>query len=182
YAILGTGQNLWTLGQHYQLTREKAWLKSIAPQLTKSCRWINQQRDKTRRLGPDGEKLPEWGLFTPGTLADWERYAYYFYANAFYDAGWGAPADARGALQDPGADALRREAENYRRDILRAYRWNQARMPVLPLADGPWVPAYPSSLYCFGRTVDFYKGMSAVGHEVEVCGKHVLNLGVLDPE
>src|SRR5262249_32938410 len=49
YAIMGTAQNLWTLGQHYRLTRDASWLRSIAPQLLKTCQWIVQQRQKTKR-------------------------------------------------------------------------------------------------------------------------------------
>jgi hypothetical protein len=184
YAIMGTAQNLWTLGQHYLLTRDAPWLRSIAPQLVKACRWIVQQREKTKRLRPDGEKVPEYGLFTPqSTLCDWDRYAYYFYANAFYYAGLHLVATSLAEVQDPAADGLLTEAQDYYRDILRAWRWNQARMPVWPLADGTWVPAWPSSLYCFGLTSDFYgSSIFPPAHDVEYGGGHLLNLGLLDPK
>jgi len=37
---MGTGQNLWTVGQHASLTDDKAWLKSVAPNIGRACRWI----------------------------------------------------------------------------------------------------------------------------------------------
>lgn len=177
YTLMGTGQNLWTLGEHGALTEDREWLRKVASRIEQACRWILAQREKTR--GPSG--VPEAGMVPPGVLADWERYAYYFYAQGYYCAGLRAGAELLARIDHPAAAALRRAARDYRQDILRAYRWNQARMPVLPLADGTWVPAYPSSLYCFGQTRDFYGGVSSIGHDVEVGANHLLELGILDP-
>lgn len=184
YAIMGTGQNLWTLGQHYQLTRDASWLQSIAPQLLKACRWIVEQREKTKLLGPDGEKVPEYGLFTPqSTLCDWDRYAYHFYANAFYYAGLQRVASSLADIHEPAAESLLKESQEYYQDIMRAWRWNQARMPVWPLADGTWAPAWPSSLYCFGLSSDFFgPSIFPPAHDVEYGGGHFVNLGLLDPQ
>jgi len=181
YTLMGTGQHLWTLAHHYGLAQDRIWLKQVAPRLEQSCRWIVRQCEKTRRSDAHGEKMPEHGLVPPGVLADWERYAYYFYANGYYYMGLKAVASALQDIGYPGAQDLLEDAERYRADILRAYRWNQARMPVLPLSDGTRVPAYPSSVYCFGLTRDFYKGVSSIGHDVEVGGQHLINHGVLDP-
>jgi hypothetical protein len=54
-------------------------------------------------------------------------------------------------------------------------------MPVVPLRDGTWVSPSPSSLYCFGLTREFFGGVSAIGHDVEVGGQHLIPLGLLDP-
>ncbi|MEN6582237.1 MAG: hypothetical protein ABFD54_07275 [Armatimonadota bacterium] len=182
YTLMGTGQNLWTIGEHYWLTRDEEWLNSIVPKLVKSCRWISDQRKKTMRLDPLGGKLPEYGLAPPGVLADWNRYSYYFYANGYYFAGMNAVANMLADIGYPQSSSLVKEARAYREDILRAYRWNQSRMPVLPLSNETWVPAYPSSMYCFGLTKDFYQGVSSVGHDVEVGANHLLELGVLEPK
>jgi hypothetical protein len=56
-------------------------------------------------------------------------------------------------------------------------------LPVWPLADGTWVPAFPSSLYCFGLTSDFYgSSIFPPAHDVEYGGGHLVNLGLLDPK
>ncbi len=178
---MGTGQNLWTVGEHYKLTNDQDWLRSVAGKVDQACQWIVRERGKTMKMDADGEKMPEYGLLPPGVLADWERYAYYFYANGYYYAGLRAMADALSDIHYPGAPAIAEFASDYKQDILRAYRWNQARMPVLPLSNGTWVPAYPSSLYCFGLTKDFYKGVSSIGHDVEVGSNHLLELGIFDP-
>jgi len=110
---------------------------------------------ETMKTTPSGEKVPEYGLVPPGVLADWNRYAYYFYGQAYYWAGLAGVARALQDIGDSGADSFLQEATAYHVDILAAYRWNQARMPVLPVSDGTWVPAYPSSLYAFGPTRNF---------------------------
>jgi hypothetical protein len=181
YTLMGTGQNLWTLGEHQALTRDAEWLARIAPKLVKACRWIQRQTEKTRRIDAQGEKVPEYGLAPPGVLADWDRYAYYFYANAHFCAGMEAIARALGEIRHPETEAIRRAAAEYRENVLRAFRFQQDRMPVVPLRDGTWVPPCPSSLYCYGLTRDFYGGVSAIGHDVEVGGNHLIPLGLLDP-
>jgi hypothetical protein len=181
YTLMGTGQNLWTIGEHYALTADRAWLKKVAPRLDLACKWINEQRAKTMRLDPSGAKMPEYGLAPPGVIADWGRYALYFYINGYYCAGLKSIADALTDGGHPDAPALEKAAAAYRADILRAWRFNQERMPVLPLRDGTWVPATPSSLYCFGLSKSFYKGVGPVGHDVEVGGNHLLELGLVDP-
>lgn len=52
-------------------------------------------------------------------------------------------------------------------------------MPVVALRDGSWVPPCPSSLYCYGLTREFFGGVSAIGHDVEVGGQHLIPLGLL---
>ena len=53
---------------------------------------------------------------------------------------------------------LASHADKFRADILRAYRWNQARTPVWPLYDGLCIPAYSGMLYGFGTTGEMIPG------------------------
>ena len=140
YTIVGTGEHLWTLAEHFQRTEEQAWLKTIAPDVARVCKWVIAQRAKTKLLDGRGEKVPEYGLFPPGVTADWNRYAYRFYNDAQYCAGLELAARMLSDVQYPDAQALLEEARTYREDLLRAYRWVQARTPVVRLDDGTWVP------------------------------------------
>ena len=109
------------------------------------------QRAKTKRLDADGEKVPEYGLMPPGVTADWERYAYRFFNDAQYCHGLEAVAQALAAIGHPDAPALLADAKQYREDLLRAYRWTQARCPVVALGNGTWVPNHPAMLDIFGN-------------------------------
>jgi len=181
YTLMGTGVHLWTLAEHDALAPDRRWLAGIAPQIVKSCRWIIRQTEKTKRLDARGQRLPEYGLVPPGVLADWNRYAYYFYANAHFCAGLEAAGRMLAAVRPAEAEAIRRAAKAYREDVLRAFRWQRGQMPVVRLRDGSCVPPCPSSLYCYGLTREFFGGVSATGHDVEAGGNHLIPLGLLDP-
>ena len=182
YTLMGTGQHLWTLGQHYAMHPDPTWLDQIAPEILKSCRWIVRQTEKTQRLDASDQPVPEYGLAPPGVLADWERYAYYLYANAYYCAGLGAATDLLASVRPQESAALRQAAGEYRENVLRAFHWQRERMPVVPLRDGTWVSPGPSSLYCYGLTREFFGGVSAIGHDVEVGSNHLIPLGLLPPQ
>jgi len=181
YTLTGTGQNLWVLGEHYALHHDTDWFQAAAPGVKRALDWIIENRRKTQRDSADGP-VPEYGLMPPGVLADWHRYAYYFYANGYFYAGLNRCAEALADIGDSAGGGYLAEAEMYRKDILRAYEWNRARMPVMPLLDGTWVPAGPSSVYTFGPTRNYFDGASAVGHDVEAGGNHVFVHGVLPPD
>ena len=182
YTLMGTGQHLWTLAAHDALVPDRRWLAGIAPEIFKSCRWIVRQTEKTKRLDARGQRLPEYGLVPPGVLADWNRYAYYFYANGHFCAGLEAAGRMLAAVRTAEAQEIQRAAQEYREDILRAFRWQRGQMPVVRLRDGTWVPPCPSSLYCYGLTREFFGGVSAIGHDVEAGGNHLIPLGLLEPK
>jgi len=183
YTMMGTGWHLWTLGEHYELTQDVGWLKRVAPEVARVCRWIARQRKKTEKLDPYGEKMPEYGLMPPGVMADWNAFACYFCLNGYYYAGLQKASDALADIQYPGADLLLQDAGKLRDEILRAYRWTQARMPVLPLQDGTWVPGYPSQVHCPGPTDDFFPGEDgnrSWAYDVELGAHQMVPQGVLD--
>ncbi len=178
YTLMGTGQHLWTLGEHAAVHPDPAWRDEIATDVLRAGRWIARQTEKTRRGDPSGEVRPEYGLAPPGVLADWDRYAYYMYANAYYCAGLEAVARLLAETRPQEAEQLGRAAAEYRTHLVRAFDWQRARMPVVRLRDGTWVPPCPSSLYCYGLTREFFGGISAIGHDVEVGGQHLIPLGL----
>jgi hypothetical protein len=184
YTIVGTGEVLWTLGEHYDRTRDRAWLKKVAPEVVRICQWITRQREKTKRLDARGQKVPEYGLFPPGVTADWDRYAYRLFNDAQFYAGLEAAGRALADIDDPAAPAIQEDAKQYRQDILRAYRWAQARMPVVRLDNGTWVPGDPSFLDCPGRVEDFLPaedGNRTWCYSIEAGAHHLAATRVIDP-
>ena len=182
YTLMGTGWHLWTLGEHCRLAGDAAWLREVAPGVERVCRWIVRQRAKTRQLDPSGGMLPEWGLVPPGVMADWNAYAYYFCLNGYYCAGLREAAGALAEIGYPGAEELAAEAQAFASDIRRAYHQVQAQTPVLPLADGTWVSAYPSQLACPGPTNDFFPGQDgnrSWAYDVELGAHQLVPQGVL---
>jgi len=184
YTVVGTGWNLWTLAEHFERTQDRAWLEAAAPTVARACRWIVRQRAKTRKLDARGQKIPGYGLMPPGVAADWNRYAYRFFNDAHYCAGLAQAAAALARINHPDAAALLKDAREYREDILRAYRWTQARMPVVPLAAGAWVPNHPAIVDYFGNVEDFTPGEDgnrSWAGSVEIGSHYLVPSGVLDP-
>jgi hypothetical protein len=184
YTMVGTGEHLWTLAEHYQRTRDRAWMQKIAPEVARVCQWIVRQRAKTKRLDVHGQKVPEYGLMPPGVTADWNRYAYRFFNDAQYCAGLEAAARVLADVSHPAAPALLEDAKQYHQDLLRAYRWTQARSPVVRLDSGAWAPDGSAMLDCFGRTDDFLPGEDgnrSWAYCVEIGAHHLAATKILDP-
>ena len=184
YTVVGTGWHLWTLADVYGRSRDRAWLGSVAPKVARACQWIDAQRQKTQGRDALGRELPESGLMPPGVVADWNRYAYRFFADALYYAGLSQAAGALAEVSHPDAARLLKQADDYRRDVLRAYHWTRARSPVVALADGTWVPADPAMLYCFGEVGRFFPGEDwnrTWAGDIEIGAHQLAANGVLDP-
>ncbi len=185
YTMVGTGEHLWTLAEHYLRVRDERWLQTIAPEVARACKWIVAQRAKTKLHDGQGERVPEYGLFPPGVTADWNRYAYRFFNDAQYCAGLDAAARMLESIDHPDAPALLEDARQYREDLVRAYRATQARSPVVRLDDGTWVPADPALLDCPGRVEDFLPGEDgnrSWAYSVEIGAHHLAATGILDPK
>ena len=184
YTLVGTGDNLWTLAEHQARRGDRAWFRKISPQLVLACKWIVAQRAKTKGFDADGGKVPEYGLMPPGVTADWERYAYRFYNDAQYCHGLETVAQELAAIGHPDAAALLADAKEYRKDLLRAYHWTQARCPVVPLGNGVWVPNHPAMLDIFGNVEEMVPAEDANrswAYSVEIGSHHLAANRLLDP-
>lgn len=184
YTIVGTGEVLWNIGDHYDRTHDKEWLRKVAPDVVRICQWVMRQREKTKLLDARGQKLPEYGLTPPGVLADWNRFAYRFFNEAQYWRGLETAGKALADIGDPAAPAILADAKSYREDIARAYHSAQAKTPVVPLKNGAWVPGDPAHLDCYGNVEEFMPGepdFRSFVYSVEVGAHHLVATETLDP-
>jgi hypothetical protein len=185
YTVMGTGWHLWCLGEYYELTQDKEWFKANADEIARVCKWLMNACQKTRKIDAFGNKVPEWGLLPPGTMADWEVYNFYYCMNGYYYAGLNAAGHALGEIGYPGAGDMIAAAAELRENILRAFHWTQSQAPVYPLQDGTWVPAYPTHVYCPGPIDNFYKGEDfgrSWAYDVEIGSHHLIPQGVMNPD
>ncbi len=184
YTLMGTGWHLWTLAEHYHLTKDKEWLAKYADKLSRVCNWIVNQCEKTKIKDIHGEKPPEYGLMPPGVGADWNRFAYRFAIQSHFYAGLARTGAILKEINVPMAEKYIENAEEFKASILSAYEWNKARTPVLPLSNGKWVLPYPPQLYCFGTSGEMFPGEDSGrswAYDVELGPHHLIPLGVLDP-
>jgi hypothetical protein len=184
YTLVGTGEHLWTLAEHHARCGDREWFKRVAPQLVRACQWIVAQRAKTKGFDANGRQVPEYGLMPPGVTADWERYGYRFFNDAQYCHGLETVARELAAIGHPAAPALLADAKQYRADLLRAYRWTQARCPVVALGNGAWVPNHPAMLDIFGNIEEMVPAEDANrswAYSVEIGTHHLAANRLLEP-
>jgi hypothetical protein len=175
YTLIGTGWHLWTLGEYDALFEDDATLRPLAPSTVRACRWIMAQRRKGAH---------DAGLMPPGPLADWNRFARYFYANGNDCAGLREAAAALKRIGDLNAAEIEADSKAYRDDILRAWHAASARAPVVPLRDGRFVPYFPSDADGSGPTELFHPGEDGGRswcYDVEVGPLQMVALGLVAP-
>ena len=185
YTTFGTTWHLWTLGQHYQLSRDESWLRQVAPEIARVGHWIVRQTEKTKRRDAQGQPVPEYGLMPPCVLADWNAFACHFAMNAYSFAALRGLGDALGDIGHPDADFFKGHAAELRANTLRAYAWTQARSPALALRDGTWIPYYPSQVHSPGKLGDFFPGQDggrSWAYDVEIGAHQLAPAGILDPD
>lgn len=184
YTTFGTAWHLWTLGEHYALSRDQDWLRQNAPELARVGQWILRQTQKTKHHDARDRPVPESGLMPPGVLADWNSFAYHYAMNAYYAAALRELGSALGDIGHPDAAAFKRHAVELRENTLRAYSWTQARSPALALGDGTWIAHYPSQVHSPGKLGDFFPGQDAGRswcYDVELGAHQLIPTGILDP-
>lgn len=182
--LIGTAWHLWAVGNHYELTEDKDWLRKAAQRLSWSSRWVVRQAEKTKRLSPTMEKLPEYGLVPPGVTADWNLYCYRYMMMALYYAGLRDTASALSEIDYPDADQLKQSAKELGENILRAYQWSQSRTAAWPQPNGTMSQAYPTSLFNLGTAAGVHGGADmnrAVAYDVELGANHLGVMEILDP-
>ncbi|MEJ5296862.1 MAG: NPCBM/NEW2 domain-containing protein [Armatimonadota bacterium] len=184
YTLMGTGWHLWTLGRQYRLTRDHEWLSARADEVARVCGWVIEQLGKT--VTPEGlPRVREHGLMTPGVMADWGNYAYYFYLNGYYFAGLQTAGEALADIGHPAAPRILEAASRMREDIHAALERVRSEAPVEPLRDGRWVRPLPSSAHTPGQMGDFFPGEDgnrSWAYDVELGAHHLAAQGVLEPD
>ncbi len=144
------GWALWIIAQHYNLTGDSAWLGRVADRLVAGADWVFRQRRLTMEALPHSRGW-ERGFLPAGGLEDVGDYCYWLSTNALTWRGCDAAAAALEAIRHPQAGRVRRNADAYRRDLVRGFETQRRHTPLVRLRDGRWVPHYPSRLYCRGR-------------------------------
>jgi len=143
---LDHGVVLWALGEHYFFTRDKDWLRRVAPSMKRAADWVFEQRKYTELIDR-GEPIPEYGLLPAGHLEDNDDWGHWFSVNAFAAAGAKRLGEALGEIGDPSASHYAQEAASYAKDLRAAVTRASQISPVVRLRDNTYVPYVPTRPY-----------------------------------
>lgn len=145
------GYILWCLAEHWNYTRDRAWLERVSPSIIAACEWIIRERKATMKLNPDGTRPPEYGFLPAGGLEDVQDFWYWQATNTATVWGFDAAAKALADLGHPEAKRLQAEAKAYHDDVMQGLAESRILSPVVRLRDGTYVPKYPSHQQLRGR-------------------------------
>ncbi len=143
---LDHGTVLWTLAEHYLYTRDRSWFEHAWPHMKKAVDWIVEQRSDTKKTGSNGVRARDYGLLPASQLEDNTDWANWFAINAYAWAGVDRTAQALKDLGYPDAGRVKREADEYKRDLREAVIRAAGMSPVARMRDGiyePYVPVEP---------------------------------------
>jgi len=137
--MLETGAALWSFGEHYRYTRDEAWLTGIKENLLKAFDYIVSWRERnlTEQLKGKGYGMLE------GKTADPEDPFHSFMLNGYAYIGVSRLAEMLAASDPVKAAEIAEFAESLKANIREGFFQAMALSPVVPLADGTWVPTAP---------------------------------------
>ena len=171
---LDHGTVMECLIDHYQYTGDKEWLARIAPNLVAGCDMVTREREATKCLDEDGDRVPEYGLMPAGHLEDNPEWRYWFSVNAHACNGMRRAAEVLSEIDHPEANRLAADAAAYREDIRAAARRAMTESPVVRLFDGTSVPHIPTRAGLRGRALGWIR-------EAAYGAIHLLEANVFDP-
>lgn len=143
---LDQGTVLWGLAEHYFFTRDRDWLRRVAPSMMRAADWIIEQRQLTKVLH-GYEKVPEYGLLPPARLEDPDDWWHWFSVNAVAVQGLTRLAQALADIGRPEAERYAQQASAYRQDLRDDVLRASQLAPVVKLRDNTYVPYVPTRPY-----------------------------------
>ncbi len=150
------GWVLWCLCEHFFLSHDEAWFRSVADSVIAGADWVFRQRRNTMTELPHSRGW-EYGFLPAGSLEDVTDFYYWLSTNSLTWRGTEWAARALEAINHPDALRVRTEADAYKRDLVRGFETMRQHTPLVRLNDGRWVPDYPSRLYRRGREVGWIR-------------------------
>lgn len=155
------------IAYHYFSTKDKPWLASIQNQVVKACEWVRRERNATKVIDEDGNKVMHYGLLPEGRVHDWDDYGNFYFSDAYT---WEAYSLCAKALHEIGfidAKAFQDDADDYLECIIAAYK-----KTVYPLMNDMSLKYYSNQVY--GKP-DYL--MSSYGVDGPTC---MLETGVIE--
>lgn len=135
--MLETGAALWSIGEHWRLTGDDQWVKSIRAKLIKSCDYMIAWRRRNMKAEFRGRG---YGMMD-GKVADPVDPYHIYMLNGYAYLGMSRVAEMLGRVDPRESARLRREAEALKKDVRAAFLEGMAVGPVLPMSDGTWAPS-----------------------------------------
>jgi hypothetical protein len=140
---------------HYELTRDDAWLRKNLAKLHANADWIIAQCKQFSAAQPGHEKLWFHGLLPPHNTWDFDVWRSWYESNATYCHALARHAEVVAKFDPQAARRYAGEAENFRQDILTAVEKSLVLSPVIRVRDGTYRSFLPAAPYMRGPASRF---------------------------
>ena len=137
--MVETGAALWSMGEYFRYTHDTVWVKEVRLKLVKSCDFLIKWRERNKKSDLQGKG---YGMID-GKVADPEDPYHQFMLNGYGYLGLIRVAEMLSSVDTANAKRLKREAEDWKKDIRTSLFNSMAMSPVVPLGDGTWCPTVP---------------------------------------
>lgn len=180
------GGVLWSMAEHYLYTRDRDWLRQVAPQMIAGCDFIIRERNRTKKLLPGGQRPLWYGLAPPGCVADPRDWEYSFMLNGYFYLGLKKCGEVLQDVDPQNAGRIAAEAADYLEAIQRALKESIARSPVTRLRDNTSVISVPPYLGLRGFSSDVKDSADpdrrhGYAYDVTIGPFHLLKTEVISP-
>ena len=156
-----TGSVLWSMGEHWRMTRDEAWVRSIRECIIKAAnyliRWQEENLDDALKGGKG------YGMIA-GKVADPEDPFHSFMLNAGAYAGLRSAGEMLQCCDPENAARFSEIAETMRKNIRESLFRNMALSPVIPASDGTWFRSCAPWTEAVGPLCLFADGGSVYTH------------------
>lgn len=136
--MLETGCVLWTMSEHFRMTRDTQWLASVKESIIRGAQFLVDWRE--RELSNDLKGGNGYGMVS-GRVSDPLDFYHSFMLNACSYVGLSRAAEMLCDLDPAYAQKFSAIAAELKDNIRESYQTNLAKSPVLPAADGSWYQA-----------------------------------------
>ena len=147
------GTVLWMLGEHYRLTRDAKWLKSISSNIIAACDYVTRERQAT--MGVEGQW--QYGLLPQAHLDDNPEWHYWYVVNTLAYRGMASAGQVLAEIGHSEAARIAEDARAYGGDIRRAIKRSIELAPVVRLLDGTYIPYTPVRCRLRGRDIGWIR-------------------------
>jgi hypothetical protein len=153
--MLETGCTLWTMGEHYRLTRDQAWVASVQNSIIKASEYLIRWREKN--LGDELRGGKGYGMIS-GKVADPEDHFHSFMLNAGTYIGLSRAAEMLACCDPERAARYAGLSAEMRDNIRESFKRSMAVSQVLPMGDGTWSPSFSPWTEYVGPVSMYVKG------------------------
>jgi hypothetical protein len=158
--MVETGAVLWSLGEYFRYTNDKEWIEQIKPKVLKSCDFLMQWRAENK---VDSLRGKGFGMID-GKVADPEDNFHQFMLNGYAYLGLSRVSEMLAEIDPDQSNRIKKEAEEWKKDIRESFFNEMALSPVVPLGDGAWSLTVPPWTEAIGLRALYAKRETFFSH------------------